>query len=271
MTYGDIAELLGRGGARGVGTVMARYGSDVPWWRVIRAGGGLPQGLEDEALAHYREEGTPLVGGQLAGTPGGPDRAHVGRGRRVPGRACRAPTVSAPDDGIGRVLTLRRAPSLVVGAPPLDEQQQAAVEHRGGVLRVLGAPGHRQDHDGRRGRCRPGRVRRARAGRVPAAHVVAAGGRRACASAVTARLARTSTEPLARTHQSFGVRRPAAGGRPARATRPPRLLSGPEQDVILRDLLAGHAAVATAAARRGRSGSSRRSRPGASEGSCATC
>ena len=67
MTYGDIAELLGRGGPRGVGTVMARYGSDVPWWRVIRAGGYFPQGLEVEALAHYREEGTPLVRGQLDG------------------------------------------------------------------------------------------------------------------------------------------------------------------------------------------------------------
>jgi alkylated DNA nucleotide flippase Atl1 len=67
MTYGDIAELLGRGGARGVGNTMARYGSDVPWWRVVRAGGFFPQGLEDEALAHYREEGTPLVRGQLDG------------------------------------------------------------------------------------------------------------------------------------------------------------------------------------------------------------
>jgi alkylated DNA nucleotide flippase Atl1 len=67
MTYGDIAELLGRGGPRGVGTVMARYGSDVPWWRVIRAGGYFPQGLEDEALAHYREEGTPLVRGPVDG------------------------------------------------------------------------------------------------------------------------------------------------------------------------------------------------------------
>ena len=67
MTYGDVAELLGRGGARGVGTVMARYGSDVPWWRVLRAGGYFPQGLQDEALAHYREEGTPLVGGPLDG------------------------------------------------------------------------------------------------------------------------------------------------------------------------------------------------------------
>lgn len=63
LTYGDIAEMLGRGGARGVGNVMARFGSDVPWWRVIRAGGGFPQGLEGEALGHYREEGTPLVRG----------------------------------------------------------------------------------------------------------------------------------------------------------------------------------------------------------------
>ncbi len=67
LTYGDIAEMLGRGGARGVGNVMARYGSDVPWWRVIRAGGGFPQGLEDEALARYRQEGTPLARGQLDG------------------------------------------------------------------------------------------------------------------------------------------------------------------------------------------------------------
>ena len=49
-TYGDVAELVGRGGPRAVGTVMARYGSDVPWWRVIRAGGYPPQGLEDEAV-----------------------------------------------------------------------------------------------------------------------------------------------------------------------------------------------------------------------------
>ena len=34
---------------------------------MIRAGGGFPQGLEDEALAHYREEGTPLVGGAVTG------------------------------------------------------------------------------------------------------------------------------------------------------------------------------------------------------------
>lgn len=75
MTYGDIAELLGRGGARGVGNAMARYGSDVPWWRVVRAGGHFPQGLEEEALAHYREEGTPLVRGQVDGRRVDLDRA----------------------------------------------------------------------------------------------------------------------------------------------------------------------------------------------------
>ncbi len=67
MTYGDIAELVGRGGPRGVGNVMARFGSDVPWWRVVRSGGWFPLGHEDAALSHHREEGTPLVGGSVAG------------------------------------------------------------------------------------------------------------------------------------------------------------------------------------------------------------
>ena len=57
---------------------------------------------------------------------------------------------------------------------------------------------------------------------------------------VTARLGGTSTEPLARTHQAlgFGILRQAAA---LRGDPTPRLLSGPEQDVILRELLAGHA------------------------------
>lgn len=67
MAYGDIAELLGQGGARQVGSVMSRYGSSVTWWRVIRASGEAPAGLQDEALAHWREEGTALVQGALAG------------------------------------------------------------------------------------------------------------------------------------------------------------------------------------------------------------
>ena len=34
MSYGDIAELLGRGGPRQVGRVMSTSGGGVPWWRV---------------------------------------------------------------------------------------------------------------------------------------------------------------------------------------------------------------------------------------------
>jgi alkylated DNA nucleotide flippase Atl1 len=67
LAYSDVAELLGRGGPRQVGLVMSRYGSSVTWWRVIRASGEAPEGLLDEALAHWRAEGTALVRGVLAG------------------------------------------------------------------------------------------------------------------------------------------------------------------------------------------------------------
>ena len=67
LAYGDIAKRLGGMGPRTVGTVMSRYGSDLPWWRVIRSDGRPPQGLEDEALEHWRAEGTPMVGGLVEG------------------------------------------------------------------------------------------------------------------------------------------------------------------------------------------------------------
>lgn len=60
MTYGGVAAVLGSRGARVVGQVMAYYGADVPWWRVVRASGEPPAGHEERALRHYREEGTPL-------------------------------------------------------------------------------------------------------------------------------------------------------------------------------------------------------------------
>ncbi|GLY14811.1 MGMT family protein [Kineosporia rhizophila] len=60
LTYGDVAALVGRGGPRQVGKVMSQWGSLVPWWRVLRAGGAPPTGHEQRALKHYRDEGTPL-------------------------------------------------------------------------------------------------------------------------------------------------------------------------------------------------------------------
>jgi alkylated DNA nucleotide flippase Atl1 len=62
MSYGAIAEYLGRGGPRQVGTVMARYGGGVPWHRVVTVAGRTPPGHEQEALRRLRAEGTPLRG-----------------------------------------------------------------------------------------------------------------------------------------------------------------------------------------------------------------
>jgi alkylated DNA nucleotide flippase Atl1 len=72
MTYGDIAaeigshpDLAGESGAFGarlVGQVMARFGEDVAWWRVIRASGEPPKFHEDRAWDRYLAEGTPLTG-----------------------------------------------------------------------------------------------------------------------------------------------------------------------------------------------------------------
>lgn len=62
VAYGDVAELLGSGGARQIGSVMSHHGSAVPWWRVLRASGDAPPGHEREALALYVLEGTPLLG-----------------------------------------------------------------------------------------------------------------------------------------------------------------------------------------------------------------
>lgn len=67
LAYGDVAELVGHGGPRQVGSVLSRFGSSVTWWRVTRSNGQAPQGLQDEALAHWRAEGTALAGGLLAG------------------------------------------------------------------------------------------------------------------------------------------------------------------------------------------------------------
>src|SRR5205085_12670864 len=67
MTYGDVAELVGVMGPRRVGRVVSQYGAATAWWRVVRAGGHPPAGLEDEALGHWRAEGTPLVGGPFGG------------------------------------------------------------------------------------------------------------------------------------------------------------------------------------------------------------
>jgi len=61
MTYGDVAEYLGESSARAVGRVMAGYGADVPWHRVVLATGAPAPGHEPAALALLRAERAPLT------------------------------------------------------------------------------------------------------------------------------------------------------------------------------------------------------------------
>ena len=61
VTYGDVAELVGKGGPRQVGAVLARFGGGVPWHRVVRADGTpAPPHVAAEALRRLRDEGVPL-------------------------------------------------------------------------------------------------------------------------------------------------------------------------------------------------------------------
>jgi alkylated DNA nucleotide flippase Atl1 len=64
-TYGDIAEMVGRGGPRQVGQVMARSGDGVPWWRVVRANGRPARHLEERGMSLLRADQTPIKGDRV--------------------------------------------------------------------------------------------------------------------------------------------------------------------------------------------------------------
>ncbi len=134
-----------------------------------------------------------------------------------------------------RYRLVRPAPAPA-GAPVLDDAQRAVVAHRGGPLLVLAGPG-----TGKTTTVVEAVVARIDEGADAEQVLVLTFGRRAAAelrARITARLGRATKEPLARTFHSYAfglLRREAAlRGEPA-----PRLLSGPEQDLVVRDLLAG--------------------------------
>lgn len=62
MTYGDVAEYLGTGTGRTVGTVMSKHGQEVPWWRVVQASGRPAEPHLQEALGKLVAEGCPVEG-----------------------------------------------------------------------------------------------------------------------------------------------------------------------------------------------------------------
>jgi superfamily I DNA/RNA helicase/RecB family exonuclease len=120
----------------------------------------------------------------------------------------------------------------------LDAAQRRVVRHHGGPLLVLAGPG-----TGKTTTLVEAAVARVEAG-VPVEHLLLLTfSRRAAAELrdrVTARLGRTVREPVARTLHSyaFGILRLANA---SRDLPPPRLLAGPEQDVVVRELLDGAA------------------------------
>ena len=137
---------------------------------------------------------------------------------------------------VPRYRLVRSLPAPLRRPPELDTGQRLVVEHPGGPLLVLAGPG-----TGKTTTLVEAAVVRVRGGVPIEQLLMLTFSRRAAAelrARVTARLGGTVREPIARTFHSyaFGILRMAAldGGAP-----PPRLLSGPEQDLVLRELIDG--------------------------------
>ncbi|GAB3785130.1 ATP-dependent helicase [Nocardioides ungokensis] len=129
-------------------------------------------------------------------------------------------------------------PHVVTEIPTLDEHQQQVVDHAGGPLLVLAGPG-----TGKTTTLVEAIVRRIDDGAHPDQVLALTFSRKAAEQLrdrVTARLGRTMGTTLSSTFHSFAyamIRRYA----PAELYEAPlRLLSAPEQDVVLRELLSDH-------------------------------
>ncbi|GAB3415129.1 ATP-dependent helicase [Flindersiella endophytica] len=132
---------------------------------------------------------------------------------------------------------LVRRPVSKTPAPALDAAQQEVVKHRGGPLLVLAGPG-----TGKTTTLVESIIDRVQSDGIDPSRILALTfGRRAAVELrdrIAARLDRTIRDPVARTFHSyaFGLLRKEAV---LRGTPQPRLLSGPEQDLLIRDLLRG--------------------------------
>ncbi len=66
VTYGEVAAEVGKpGAARAVGSTLRRYGSEVPWWRVVAANGRLVPGGEARQSKKLIAEGVPVRNGKV--------------------------------------------------------------------------------------------------------------------------------------------------------------------------------------------------------------
>ncbi len=68
VTYGEVAEQAGYpGAARAVGTVLRNCDGDVPWWRVVGAGGVIRTPGKERQAELLVAEDILIVGGKVAG------------------------------------------------------------------------------------------------------------------------------------------------------------------------------------------------------------
>jgi superfamily I DNA/RNA helicase/RecB family exonuclease len=135
---------------------------------------------------------------------------------------------------------LERSTRPQAEAPELDDAQRAVVEHAGGPLLVLAGPG-----TGKTTTLVEAVVDRIdRRGADPSSVLVLTFSRRAAdqlRDRITARLRRTVGQSMASTFHSFAYGLVRAYQPPELYEQPLRLLSAPEQDVVMRQLLTGEA------------------------------
>ena len=129
-------------------------------------------------------------------------------------------------------------PAATVAVPTLDEQQRRVVEHAGGPLLVLAGPG-----TGKTTTLVEAVARRIEEGAHPDSVLALTFSRKAAEQLrdrVSARVGRTMSASIGSTFHSFAyglVRRYAPS---ELYLGPLRLLTAPEQDVVLRELLQDH-------------------------------
>ena len=64
-TYGQIAQIVGRGGPRSVARILASGGDAVCWWRVVRSDGRIAAPLVGEASRLLAGEGVEVRNGRI--------------------------------------------------------------------------------------------------------------------------------------------------------------------------------------------------------------
>ena len=69
VTYGEVADQAGfPGAARAVGTVLRNCDGDVPWWRVVGAGGFIRTPGQEKQADRLRSEGVLIMEGKVVDT-----------------------------------------------------------------------------------------------------------------------------------------------------------------------------------------------------------